>query len=131
MPKIFLKRNWNRHSKLGKRRNKKQKWRRPKGRHNKMRENRKGYPAKVKIGYKKKNGNRGWSEKKKTVIIKNLNDLEKVKEGNIAIIGKVGLRKKMDIAKKALELKIKIYNLNVKKFLKRNEKNKRKGENVK
>ena len=49
----FLRRTWSRYSKLGKQRKKKQIWKAPKGRDNKMREKRKGYPAVVSIGYKK------------------------------------------------------------------------------
>ncbi len=49
----FLRRIHNRYSKLGRRRKKKQIWRRPTGRDNKMRERRRGYPARVQIGYKK------------------------------------------------------------------------------
>jgi len=47
--KRFLRRLTNRYLKLGKKRKKKQKWRKPKGRHNKMREKERGYPAVVSI----------------------------------------------------------------------------------
>ena len=49
--KRFLRRVWNRYSKLGRNRKKKQKWRRPTGRDNKMREKRTGYASRVGIGY--------------------------------------------------------------------------------
>ena len=49
----FLRRNAKRHSNLGKRRKKKQNWRYPTGRHNKMREKRRGYPITVSVGYQK------------------------------------------------------------------------------
>jgi len=112
MAKKFLRRDSVRYSKLGKK--KKQKWKKPAGRDNKMREKRRGYPKVVSIGYKKEKKLR-----KSAVIVKNVKDLETMKKDNIIIIGKVGKKKKIEIAKKAKELKIKIRNLNVEKFLKK------------
>lgn len=122
----FLRRTWNRYSKLGKRRKKKQKWRRPSGRDNKMREKRKGYPAVVSIGYKK-GDERGKIVGKMPVTVRNVKDLGEVKAGRIAIIGKVGRKKKIEILKKAKEKKIPVYNINVDRFLKE-VKNKEKGK---
>jgi len=113
----FLRRNYNLHIKLGKRRKKKQVWRKPKGRDNKMRESRKGRPPLVSIGYKRK------IEKKKRIIVYNLKDLEdagKEKHGLI-ILGKVGRKRKIEILKKALEMEINFQNVNVKNFLKKVE----------
>jgi len=125
MPKKFLRRTWNRYSKLGKGRKKKQKWRKPTGRDNKMREKRKGYPVVVSIGYKKNSGLRGKISKKQAVVVKNVQELEKTKANQIAIIGNIGKKKKLEIAKKAKEKKIQIHNLNIKKFLKQMEKRKK------
>ncbi len=111
----FLRRSWDRYSKLGKGRKKKQVWRRPRGRDNKMREKRKGYPAVVSIGYKK-------AERIKPVLVNNFKDLEKVNKGDLVIIGNMGKKKKIEILKKAEEKKIKIHKLNVGKFLKNLEK---------
>jgi len=122
----FLRRDSSRHPKLGKRRKKKLKWRRPRGRDNKMREKRGGYPKIVGIGYKKDKKLR-----KNAVIVKNVFDLEKIKEDNVIIIGKTGNRKKIEIAKKARELKMKFANLNIKKFLKKIEKKGEPEKNVK
>lgn len=108
----FLRRTWNRYSKLGKGRKKKQVWRRPSGRDNKMRERRRGYPARVSIGYKNP------EKKENHMIIKNLNDFKKIEKNSVIIIGHIGMKKKIEIAKKALEGKIEIANLNVSKFLK-------------
>lgn len=110
MIKKFLRRTWSRYSKLGKNRKKKQKWRNPKGRDNKMREKRRGYPKVVNIGYKKQMN-------KNPILIKNISELEKAK-GREVIIGKVGKMKKIEIAKKAKEMKIFIQNLNIEKILK-------------
>ena len=115
MPK-FLRRSWDRYSKLGRKRKKKQVWRRPTGRDNKMRERRRGYPARVSIGYKKS------ERKEKQTIIKNIEDLKRIEKNSMVIIGHVGKKKKIDIAKKAREGKIKITNLNIDTFLKENKK---------
>jgi len=120
MTKKFLRRTWNRYSKLGKRRKKKQVWRKPKGRDNKMREKRKGYPQIVSVGYQKNKKLKGRIECKQPVIIKNIKEIGKVKKDEIVILGNIGKKKKIEIAKKAKEKGIEIHNLDVKKFLKKN-----------
>ena len=115
----FLRRTWNRYNKLGKRKRKKQVWRRPKGRDNKMREKRKGYPMVVSVGYKKKK-----SEKKTIRVVRNIKDLEKTRKNDMVIIGNIGKKKKIEIAKKAIKMKIPVQNINIKKFLKKSEKKK-------
>lgn len=110
----FLRRTSNRYSKLGKGRKKKQIWRRPTGRDNKMRERRRGYPVRVSIGYKK-------AEKEKGIVIKNPGELERIDKKLIIIVGNVGKKKKIEIAKKAKELKIQLSNLNIDIFLKKNK----------
>ena len=124
MPIKFLQRDSNRHSKLGHLRKKKQKWRRPTGRDNKMREKRRGYPKVVSIGYSKDKSVRGTIEGKKPIVVLNVKDLETVKN-NLIIIGAVGNKKKIEILKKAKEMKIEIYNINEKKFMKEIEKKKK------
>lgn len=114
MARKFIRRNWTRHSKLGKRRKKKITWRRPKGRHNKVRERRKGYPARVDVGYRKEKKLR----KKSHVLIKNINDLSRIHKHEIAIVGNVGKKKRAEIVKKAHELKIELHNVNIKRFVK-------------
>lgn len=122
----FLRRTWNRYSKLGKGRKKKQVWRKPKGRDNKMREKRKGYPKVVSIGYGNKKKKVGLINDKKKVIVRNLGDLEKIKKNEIVIIGSIGERKRLEIVKRAKENKIEIYNLNIKKFMKKIDNKKKK-----
>jgi len=126
----FLRRISNRYSKLGKRRKKKQIWRRPKGRDNKMREKRKGYPKTVSVGYSQEKNLRGAVQGKKSVIVRNVKDLEIIKKNEIGIIGNIGKKKKIEIAKKAKEKGILFYNLNVKTFLKEVEKKKIKKEKI-
>lgn len=127
----FLRRTWNRYSKLGKGRKKKQVWRSPKGRDNKMREKRKGYPVVVSVGYKKPEKLRTIIEDKKPILVMNFKDLEKIGKNEIAIIGKVGNKKKIELVKKAKEMKIKIHNVNIKSFLKDVENKKKQKENKK
>lgn len=118
----FLRRGWERYSKLGLRRKNKQVWRRPHGRDNKMREKRGGYGPVVSIGYRGEKALRDKINDKNAVLIKNMNELLKLKAGEIAILAKIGNKKRIEIAKKAKENKIKIYNLNVDKFLEKNNK---------
>ena len=118
----FLRRTWKRYSKLGKGRKKKQVWRKPTGRDNKMREKRKGYPVVVSIGYSSDNKIKGKIKGKTPVLINNVKDLEKIKQNQIAIVGNVGKKKKIDIVKKANEKKILLQNINIKKFSKKIEK---------
>jgi len=122
MTKNFLRRIWSRHSKLGKKRKKKQKWRRPTGRDNKMREKRKGYPAIVSVGYKKKKETSGKIMNKIIIKINNIKDLEKLTSEKIGVLGNLGKKKKIEIAIKAKEKKFEIYNLNPEKFLKKTKK---------
>ncbi|HPD81705.1 MAG TPA: eL32 family ribosomal protein [Candidatus Pacearchaeota archaeon] len=117
----FLRRTSVRLSKLGKRRKKKQVWRKPTGRDNKMREQRRGKPAVVSIGYSTNKEIKGKIKGKNPVFIKNLKELEKIDKQSIILLGNIGKKKKIEIVKKANELKLEIANLNVKKFLKKNE----------
>ena len=112
----FLRRIWSRYPKLGKGRRKKQKWRKPKGRDNKMREKRRGYPVVVSIGYRKNADKMG-----NIKIISNLNDLKNISKEDLVIIGKMGKKKKIGVLKKAIEMKIPIQNINAKKSLKKLE----------
>jgi ribosomal protein L32E len=117
--KKFIRRNWSKASRLGRKRKTKQVWRAAKGRHNKVREKRKGYPIKVMIGFRKNKEERDLIMKKKPVIVNNMNELRKIKRGEIAIVGKVGNKKRIEILKIAKEKGIAIYNLNVNKILKK------------
>ncbi len=121
MTKKFLRRIWNRYSKLGKRRKKKQGWKKPTGRDNKMREKRKGYPVVVSVGYKKGKQIRGIIKGKKPILVKNIQDLEKIGKTQIALLGKIGKKKKIEVVKKAKEMKIKFHNINIKTFLDKNK----------
>ena len=103
------------HLLIGKKRKKLRKWRKPKGRSNKMRENRKGRPPIVSIGYKNK------VEEKSKIMVYNLKDLENAKKFDVIILGSIGKKSKKEILKKAVEMKINFQNINAEKFLKKNE----------
>ncbi len=119
----FLRRAWDRHSKLGKGRRKKQKWRKPTGRHNKLRTQQKGKPASVSIGYGNKKENRGKINGKTPKFVRTISDLEKFPKGVVAILGKMGKKKKFQVAKIAKEKGIIIENLNLNKIIKKGSKN--------
>ena len=68
----------------------------------------------------------------KKIVVSNLKELEKVDKNSIIIVGNVGKKKKIEIIKKAREMKIKLSNLNINKFLEKNkEKKKEKPEEKK
>ncbi len=102
--KKFIRTHAKRHSKLGKGRKKLQKWRKPTGRDNKVREKKKGHPIKVSVGFKNNN-------RIQQVLIKNISDLNDIKENQKPLLAKVGAKKKLDIIKKAEEMKIKLANV--------------------
>jgi len=124
MKKKFLRRDAKRFSKFGKGKGKKSSWKKPKGRDNKMREKKKGYPKIVSIGYKSPKKIR--KEKFIEIRINNINDLSKIKNDKVGFVGKVGKKKKVEIIKKAKGMKIKLKNFNINSFLKKNEKGKNK-----
>lgn len=109
--KKFLRRDSNRFSKLGKKRKKLQKWRKAKGRDSKIRLKRFGYPKGVRIGYKSTKTESGKLKGLYPYWVYNTDDLDTVVKGSVVIIGKVGTKKKLEIIKKALEMKLKISNV--------------------
>ncbi len=111
MRKKFIRTDYLMYTKLGKNRKKLQRWRRPTGRHNKIRTGMAGHPPKPAIGFKKPKNKIGLIQGLKLIRIFNVGDLEKVKKDNIAVIAKIGARKKLEVIKKAQEMKIKILNL--------------------
>ena len=132
MKKKFLRVDWTRHSKLGKKRKKKQTWRKPSGRHNKMREKIRGHPVSVSVGYKQSENKRGTLNGKIPKLVANVNELLMIKNNEIAIIKKIGKKKQIEILKLAKEKKIEVYNFNpnkIEKILKLNKKVKEKTEN--
>ena len=108
--------------KLGSRQKSKQKYRKATGRHNKIREKRKNRPRRVEIGYRTEGKTRGLIMDKKTVVVNNLKDLNKVGKEEIMVVGRIGDKKKIELVNAAKEKGIGILNVNVDRFLKKSEK---------
>ena len=109
------------YSKLGVRRKKLQKYRKPRGRDNKLRLNMKGHTRKVKIGFRSPKSTRYKIKEKQPILVHNLQELKQIKESQIPILAKIGARKKKEIAEYAKEKKIEILNLKPEEFLKKLE----------
>ncbi len=97
-----------RRSEAGRFKRLKERWRRPGGIHNKMREGKKGILPK--IGWKK-------PETEEIPIISNLSELNGLKTKEIIISSKIGMKKRLELEKFCAEKKIKI--LNFKKLVKK------------
>ena len=104
--------------KLGSRQKSMRKYRRATGRHNKTRQKWRSRPPRVEVGYKNRFATRNLLNDKVPVMVHNLEDLNKITKDNIAIIGKIGNKTKLEIAKQIISRKLEVYNLNVKKFIK-------------
>lgn len=96
-------------------------WRKPKGIHSKMRLNKKGYRRSISKGYKSPKEVRGLHKSGlEAVLVSSIKSLEKIeneKQGIIISKG-VGLRKKIELIKKAEEKGIRVLSMkNAKKFL--------------
>ncbi len=112
MVKKFIRQDYMRYSKIGKGRKKLQKWRRPKGRHSKMRLKRKSYPASPNIGYASPKKELGKINGMSPVLVHNLKDMRSLEKNNLIIIsGKVGAKKRLEMIKLAEEMKLKVHNL--------------------
>ena len=89
-------------------------WRRPKGLDNKIRKEIKGYPPRVKVGYGKPKAVRGLHPTGfEIVIVYRPEDLDKVDPNKQAVViaRTVGLRKRIEIVKRAVEKNVKIINI--------------------
>lgn len=104
----FLRRNWNKYKRLGLRNKKKQKWQRPRGKHSKMRKLRRGYSARVEVGYRSSKKGRGSVQGLQPLLVQNVQDLKGAGKEHLVIIAHVGKKKREAILKKAQELKLKI-----------------------
>ena len=109
MKKKFLRRNWNKYKRLGKGRKKKQIWRRPRGKHSKMRKWRKGYPARVEAGYGSPRKERGKVQGKMPLLVHNIQDLLKATKEHIILVAHVGEKKRKEIIKKAEEMHLPLF----------------------
>lgn len=126
MNKKFLRRNTDRYKRLGSNRKKLQKWRKPKGRDTKTRLRQRGYSRTVEIGYKQDKKTRGKANDMNIILIRNINDLKAVKGNSALTLGKIGKKKKIEIAKEAVEKKLEFINFNAKKLIRQIEKENKK-----
>ena len=106
----FLRSDTVRHSRLGKNRPKLQKWRRPRGRHSKIRRKRFGYPCAPSMGYASPRAEAGKIAGLVPCLVHNIRELEALTKENIAIIARIGAKKKIELLKRAQERSIKIAN---------------------
>jgi large subunit ribosomal protein L32e len=115
------------------------KWRKPKGIHSKIRHAKKGFRKSPSPGYKSPAAVKGLhSTGLKMVHVSTLEQLAKVNKSSEGIIvsGTLGMQKKLELLKKAIEMKVEVLNFNapgmVKKieesFASRKQKSKKKAE---
>ena len=111
MSKEFKRQDFMRYGKIGKNRKKIQRWKRPRGRHSKMRLQRKSYPAVVSSGYRTDKKEAGRVDGLLPILVHNVKELESAGKENIVILARVGAKKKLEIIKVAAEKKIRIHNV--------------------
>jgi large subunit ribosomal protein L32e len=124
LPK-FIRKESTKVSRVGYKRKKLQKWRRQKGRHNKIRQKMKGYTRRPIIGFGAKKEKRHLVQNLQPVLIFNESDLNSIKPNQIAIVAHTSRKNQIKIAKKAQEKNIKLKNLDVKKILDSEKKSKK------
>lgn len=111
----FVRQEYHKRKKLAK------KWRQPKGMHSKLRQKFKGHLKHPSPGYMSPKKTRGLDKNGlKPVIVSNLDELNYVSKNHGVIVSKsVGLKKKIEILKKAKEKGIVVLNVkNIDEFLK-------------
>ena len=112
MSNKFFRQDTVRHLRLGKKRPKLQKWRRPRGRHSKIRKKRFSYPKKPSIGYRTSKKETGKIMGKIPVVIENLKQLESCTKEHIIILARrVGARKKLELIKRAKDKNLNLLNV--------------------
>lgn len=107
-------------------------WRRPKGLHSKMRLKFKGNPKLPSQGYRSPRKIRGLhGSGLNTALVRSIKQLDEINVEAIIIASSLGVRKRIEIIKKAAEKQLKIVNLDPEEYLKKieqvaNEKKKKK-----
>ena len=110
MSKKFKRAETVRFMRLGKNRPKLQKWRRPKGRHNKMRKKRVGYPSSPTIGHGTPRSISGLLQGKIPVVVHNMKELEQVSAENIVILSRrIGAKQRIEIMKNIQDRKLHVF----------------------
>lgn len=111
----FLRAETNRFLRIGKKRRKLQKWRRARGKSNKLRLGKIGHPLVPKVGFKTQRNEAGKVNGLMPTLVHNIKELQSLGKDEIAIVARIGARKKLELIKEAEKLKIKILNLGGKK----------------
>ena len=106
----FLRNDWHKKIRLGRKIKKKRKWHGAKGRQNKLRLNRKGHQQRPKVGWGADKNSKGFVQGVEAIRVENVKEIMSIKKGAGIIIGKIGKKKRLQIIKKANEMKIKILN---------------------
>lgn len=109
MAKKYLRQDTHRYSKFTNRA-KNLKWRRPKGKHSKMRRFRKSYPSRPNIGERTPIGMAGKIKNMTPMLVHNTTELSQLPKNSIVIIARVGAKNKMEIMKKAAEMNLIVSN---------------------
>lgn len=87
-------------------------WRKPRGRHSKLRLGKRGHGKCPGVGYSSPKKVKGLNkEGLKEVIVKSVKDLENVKDEVIVISGKVGIKKKLVILEEIKKRNLKVINI--------------------
>lgn len=109
------------------------KWKRPTGLQSKMRHQFRGYNRRVKQGWRSPIEIRGYHGKGvEPILVNNVSDLNSVKsDQGVVIASNVGLKKRLDIVKKAQELKLIILNVNPENIVNKAESLKKQKEETK
>jgi len=108
----FYRRQWRMKSRL--KRKSERKWRRPRGRDNKIRLKFKGLARKAEIGWGNAKKDYGKIDGAVPNYIENIKQMGSLQKGQAIIISRIGGKKKKDIIKKANELGLKILNRYIK-----------------
>jgi len=94
-------------------------WRKPKGLHSKMRNSRKGHNLLPKLGYASPKKVKSLTrDGLKLNVVRNLNELNKIKDGCVAVGSDVGLRKRIVLLEEIAKKKLKMFHVkDVSKYL--------------
>lgn len=109
----FMRSDTVRHLRLGKKRQGLRKWRKSRGRHNKIRRKHVGYPVSPSIGYGQPKVIEGLVKGKRPVVIVTAKELMRVnKQSEVVVLARrLGARKRLELIKQAQAAGLSIHNL--------------------
>jgi len=126
VPRKFLRRDAHKKKRIP------QRWKKPRGIQNKMRLHRKSRPVVVTPGFGTKREDRNKTDKGlKIILVRNINELKKVdKKTEAVVLGRAGMKKKLELIKEAEKLGITLVNFNAERYSKDAEARKKQKEEV-